>query len=851
MPRDIARRFAQEMEQGGAAPSAGGVDSAMALLAEAWRHRGHLEARLDPLGRASPARVAELDPAFYGLPPGSEAALRAVYGGSIGWEFSYIHDRARRDWLQAQAEAPAAPDSRIQRDLLALLKRGQAFEETLQGRLPGAKLFGLAGGDGFLVAVETIFRASLRAGVEEVVMGGMHRGRFALLAVLLEKPLVPLIAEITGKSPLPQGMQASSDVPYHLGYSGEREIDGKRLRLTVSPHPSHLQVIGVVAQGRTRGKQALRGEDGKRQVLPLLLHTDASFAGQGIVAELFQLSKVAPFDLGGTIHVIINNQLGFTTLPEEGRSARYCTDIAKLVEAPVLHVNGDDVEALYHAASVAAAYRTRFGSDILLDIVCYRRHGHNEIDEPRFTQPAMYRAIDERPPLAALYQASLAQRGVDTAPGEQAAADMTAAVKAAFDGAAGFEVNDAGSFHGIWQGFRSGSAADMLAFTETGLPIDTLKAIGRSLTTAPDGFTLDRKVARFLDQRRESIETGQGIDWATGEAMGFASLLAEGTPLRFGGQDSLRGAFTQRHLFIHDSASEKRHCVLDPLAQQGGALCEVFNTPLIEYAVLAYEYGCSLTDPRRLIVWEAQFGDFLNIAQAIFDQFVAGGEDRWLRSSGLTILLPHGLDGGGPDHSTGHPERLLAACAQGNIQIANVSTPANFFHLLRRQMRRDFRKPLVVLTPKALLRQKACVSALAEFGPGTGFQPLIPDSAAQKAQRLILCTGKIYYELAAERAARGLESQVALARIEQLYPLPEEGLRALFAAHAGADLVWCQEEPANMGYFTHLDRPLEALSGRTLRCVSRPAVPSPATGLKYGHEAERKAVLDAALSGLD
>lgn len=830
----MARYLAQMLERDGA-PAASDNGT---LLAEAWRQRGHLAARLDPLGLSEPPAVPELDPAAYGLPPGAEAPWRGLYGGSIGWEFAHIHVGEKRRWMQARAEAPALPDDATRRDLLALLKRGQAFEETLQGRLPGAKLFGLAGGDGFLAVVETIFRRSLALGVEEVVMGGMHRGRLALLAVLLEKPLTALVAEVTGKSPLPQGMQASSDVPYHLGYSGERVIDGKRLRLAVSPHPSHLQVVGVVAQGRTRGKQALRGEGGKGQVLPLLLHTDASFAGQGIVAELFQLSKVAPFDIGGTIHVVINNQLGFTTMPEEGRTARYCTDIAKLVEAPVLHVNGDDVTALWRAACVAAEWRARFGGDILLDIVCYRRHGHNEIDEPRFTQPAMYKAIDSRPPLADLYAGELRGGGLDIAAAEQAGPAMAEAVKAAFDAAAGYAVNDAGWFRGAWQGFRSGGVDDMLAFVETGLPLDRIRQIGRALTEAPADYALDRKVARFLDQRRESIESGQGIDWATGEALGFASLLAEDVPVRFGGQDSARGAFTQRHLFVHDTASERRHCVLGPQA-------EIFNTPLIEYAILAYEYGHSLTDPNRLVAWEAQFGDFLNIAQAIFDQFVACGEDRWLRSSGLTILLPHGLDGGGPDHSTGHPERLLAACARGNIQIANVSTPANFFHLLRRQMKRDFRKPLVVLTPKALLRHKGCVSAIDEFGPGTGFRALIPDAVA-RPERLILCTGKIYYDLAAERAARKLEQSVALVRLEQLYPLPEEELRALLAGHRKADLVWCQEEPANMGYFTHLDRPLEALAGRRWRYAGRPAVPTPAVGVKYWHEAERKAVLDAA-----
>jgi len=848
VPRDMARRLAQLFEAGDALAPSSAAGGGMALLAEAWRHRGHLAARLDPLGLTEPAPVPELDPAAYGLPAGSDTALRAAYGGSIGWEFGHIHDGGKRAWLQAQAEGAAATPSDEQRlALLGLLARGHALEEILQGRLPGAKMFGLAGGDGFLAVVESVIRESVRQGTEEVLMGGMHRGRFTLLATILEKPLVSLVADLLGKPALPAGIEASSDVPYHLGYSGERMIEGKRVWLSASPHPSHLQLVGVVTQGRSRGKQILLGADGKRQVLPLLLHTDASFAGQGIVAELFQLSKLPPYDLGGTIHVIINNQLGFTTMPEEGRSARYCTDIAKLVEAPVLHVNGDDVEALFRAATVAAQWRARFGSDILIDIVCYRRLGHNEIDEPRFTQPQMYRAIDARPPLATLYREQLAGRGLDVAAADAETETLRQAIKDAFETAKGYEVNDPGWFRGVWQGYRSAGEADMVEFVETGLPLDELRAIGKALTAPPSDYALDRKVARFLDQRRAAIETGEGIDWATGEALGFASLLAEGFPLRFGGQDSMRGAFTQRHLFVHDSENPRRHCVLDPLAEKGGVACEAFNTPLIEHAVLAFEYGHTLADPGRLIVWEAQFGDFLNVAQPVFDQFVVCGEDRWLRSSGLVMLLPHGLDGGGPDHSTGHPDRLLGLCARGNIQLANISTPANFFHLLRRQMQRDFRKPLVVLTPKALLRTKACVSTLEEFGPGTGFRALIPDDRAKKADRLILCTGKIYYELAAERAARGLEEKVALARLEQLYPLPEAELKALFAAHPKAELVWCQEEPANMGYFTHLDRTLEKLAGRTLRYAGRSAVPTPAVGVKYWHEAERKAVLGSAL----
>ncbi|MEB2319550.1 MAG: hypothetical protein OZ935_12905 [Pseudomonadota bacterium] len=555
VPRDMARRLAQLFETGGAASQSPVAGEGMALLAEAWRHRGHLAARLDPLGLTEPEPVLELHPGAYGLPAGSEAGLRAAYGGSIGWEYGHVHDGARRAWLQAQAEGAAAMPSEEERlALLCLLERGHALEGAL--------------------------------------------------------------------------------------------------------------------------RQAIRD---------------------------------------------------------------------------------------------------------------------------------------------------------------------------AFDAANDHRVDDPGWFRGALHGYRSAGESGMSGFVETGLDPEELRAIGSALTTPPEDYALDSKVVRFLDRRRASIETGEGIDWATGEALGLASLLAEGFPLRFSGQDSMRGAFTQRHLFVHDTGQSRRHCVLDPLAEKGGVVCEAFNTPLIEHAVLAFEYGLSLADPKRLVVWEAQFGDFLNVAQPAFDQFVVCGEDRWLRCSSLVMLLPHGLDGGGPDHSTGYPERLLGSCARGNIQVVNVSTPANFFHLLRRQMKRDFRKPLVVLTPKALLRNKACVSTLAEFGPGTGFRTLIPDDAVQQAAKLILCTGKIHYELAADRKARGLDGSVALARLEQLYPLPEAELKALFDAHPKADLVWCQEEPANMGYFTHLDRQLERLAGRPLRYAGRPAVPTPAVGVKHWRESERDAVLEAAL----
>ncbi len=828
---------------------------AAAALTEAYRMRGFLRANLDPLGLTKAPVLPELAPANYGLiGPAAHAVvadLERTYCGSIGWEIGHIHDTALRRWLVAEAEAAdqGLPNDAQRTEILELLARAVAFEAGMAQRYPGGRMFGLGGAETFLVALEATLGESARLGVEEVVIGGMHRGRFNMLANVLGKPIGQLVAEVLGSPAVPDGIACSSDVSYHLGYSGELEIAGHRLHISTSPHPSHLQLAPIISQGRARAKQSALGPRGPQAVLPLLLHTDASFAGQGLVAEMLQLSGLPPFHLGGTIHIVINNQLGFTTTPGEGRTARAPTDIARLVEAPVLHVNGDDPEAVWRTGLIAANWRSIFGRDIIINLVCYRRPGHNEIDEPRFTQPLMYKAIDDRMPVDQLYAARLQAAGRDISAAEQARAEISEVLSEAFRAAKSWKVNQADWFDGAWKGLRAGSEADMLAHVPTGVHTPRLKALGTTITTPPTGFDVDPKVARFLDERRRSIDDGHAITWATAEALALASLVAEGTPVRFGGQDTVRGAFTQRHLEIHDQTTGHRHLVVQPAAATDVAV-EIHNTPLIEHAVVCYEYGVSIADPRRLVIWEAQFGEFLNYAQAVFDQAIACGEDRWLRSSGLVILLPHGLDGGGPDHSTARPERLLAACAGANLHVVNASTPANYFHALRRQMHRPFRKPLVVLSPKALLRHRGCQSLLAEMAEGTGFRHVIDEPTNTPARRVILCTGKIYYDLEAERQRRGLEPHVVLIRLEQLHPLPAAELAQALAPHAGAELVWCEEEPENMGYFTHLDRRLERLAGRTFRRAGRPAVATPAVGVKYWHEAEIKAVMDAALGGL-
>lgn len=831
----------------------GEADAGRRGLIAAYRAQGHLAARLDPLEQREPETLAALDPASHGLEASAAKPLldrlRAVYRGPLGWESAHIHDEARRRWLIAQAERPGAGKiaPEMARAMLALVARAHFFEDMLGHRLPGAKLFGLGGAESFLACLEAILIESSGHGVGEVVVGGMHRGRFNLIANTAGKPLTPLISEILGAPPVPPGIAHSGDVSYHLGYSGTRMVGGKPMRFSVSPHPSHLQIAPTISLGRARAKQTMAGPGGAGAVLPLLLHTDAGFSGQGIMMEMFQFARLKPFDVGGAIHVIINNQVGFTTSPEEGRSSRYCSDIGRIAGAPVIHVNGDDVAAVVRAGQTAARYRAEFASDVVIEIVCYRRPGHNEIDEPRFTQPVLQSLIDARPPVHEIFARQIEATGIETDIANVEAA-YRAEIDAAFKAAPGYEPNDPDCFAGAWEGLRAGTEAEMTEFTETGIAPDRLKALGAALTAPPEGFALEPKVARFLAQRLQSIETGEGINWASAEALALASLLDEGTPVRLGGQDTMRGAFTQRHLALHDQATGARHIVLDGLAR-AEAQAEIFNTPLSEFGPLTFDYGISLADPRRLVVWEAQFGEFLNVAQAVFDQCIACGEDRWRRASGLVILLPHGLDGGGPDHSTARPERLLAACAGGNLQIVNASTPANFFHALRRQMHRPFRKPLVVLTPKYLLRHKDCVSPLADFASGTGFRAVIGDDAVPAAKKVILCTGKVYYALKEARRERGLDSDVALVRIEQLYPFPRAALEEALAPHKGAEIIWCQEEPRNMGYYAALDRTLEEVAGGRVAYAGRPAVATPAVGTKEQHKNEEAALVEAALGG--
>ncbi|MFV0473683.1 MAG: 2-oxoglutarate dehydrogenase E1 component [Pikeienuella sp.] len=836
----------------GERPPAGRADE----LIIAFREDGHLAARLDPLSAAAPAHArldrlkagAGREPVEWTLGgrPGKGTAgelvrlLEQVYCGGAALESRQIEDAEARDWLaerfeRAMLEPPGADD-------LARAFRGvgmaDAFESFVRLKFPTKKRFGSEGAEGALLVLREIIRHAALGGAEEIVMGGMHRGRLATLATVLGKNVATLLAEIKGRDLTEGGPDYTGDVPYHLGHVTEAEFDGHPVRLSIAPHPSHLMVVGPVATGLARARRQVGA------AMCLLMHTDAAFAGQGLTAELAQLSRLDGYDVGGTIHLVVNNQIGFTTSPSEGRPARYCTDIAKLTGAPALHVNGCDPAALLAAAAVAADWRRRYARDIFIDVVCYRRNGHNELDEPRFTQPRIWAGIDARPAVAQGFRERLQERAPERAATvEREIDDFQAEMRAAFDRIDAERPNSAPDFQPGWAALPRPTVRDLLAPVATGLPLARLREIGLAASRIDPALKVHPKVEKFYALRRRALEDGEGLDFASAEALAFASLIAEGGEVRLTGQDSLRGTFTQRHLRVFDQTGPESAMPL------GGPGLEVHNSPLSEYAALGFEYGHSLSDPGALTIWEAQFGDFLNGAQIVVDQYIATAEAKWGLRSGLVVLLPHGLEGQGPDHSSCRPERILQACANGALIFANPTTPANYFHMLRRQLRANWRKPLFIAAPKSLLRAPAARSALAEFGEGAHVRATIYDGPAAP-ERLALCSGKIAHELAAMRREQGLEDRVGVLRIEQLYPLDLEAVAATVTSSGAKTLVWCQEEPLNQGAWRHIrdalmdERP--DLAAR-LGVIARPAMPAAAGGSIDRHEAEQAALIRRAL----
>ena len=868
-------------------------DSVRALmLIRAYRMRGHFHAKLDPLGIEAPRDREELDPRSYGFTEadfdrkifldhvlGLEyGTLREIvqicertYCQTLGVEFMHISNAAQKAWIQERIEGPDkeisfTPEGR--RAILNKLIEADGFEKFCDTKFTGTKRFGLDGGESLIPALEQIIKRGGNLGVKEIVFGMPHRGRLNVLTQVMGKPHRALFHEFKGGSANPDSVEGSGDVKYHLGASSDREFDGNNIHLSLTANPSHLEIVDPVVMGKVRAKQDQHGDppDMRISVLPLLMHGDAAFAGQGVVAECFSLSDLKGYRTGGSLHFIVNNQIGFTTYPRYSRSSPYPSDVAKMIDAPIFHVNGDDPEAVVFAAKVAIEFRQKFHKPVVIDMFCYRRHGHNEGDEPAFTQPVMYKKIASHPTTLEIYAKRLVADGVMTE-GEvdKAKADWRARLDAEFEAGAGYKPNKADWLDGKWAGFKIADQEEDARRGVTGVDLAVFKEIGRKITKVPDGFRVHRTIQRFLDNRAKAIDSGIGIDWATGEALAFCTLLQEGHHVRLSGQDSERGTFSQRHSVLIDQEDESRYTPFNHLGGEDTGHYEVINSLLSEEAVLGFEYGYSLAEPNALALWEAQFGDFANGAQVVFDQFISSGERKWLRMSGLVCLLPHGYEGQGPEHSSARLERYLQMCAEDNMQVVNPTTPANYFHVLRRQLHREIRKPLILMTPKSLLRHKRAVSRLDELGKSATFHRILYDDAQMlpdekiklvpddKIRRVVLCSGKVYYDLYEEREKRGIDD-IYLMRIEQLYPVPLKALVQEFGRFKNAEMVWCQEEPRNMGSWHFIESYLEWVLNQTNaankrpRYAGRPASAATATGLMSKHLAQLKALLDDALN---
>jgi 2-oxoglutarate dehydrogenase E1 component len=858
------------------------LDSIRAImLIRAYRARGHMIARLDPLNLTKQESYPELDPQTYGfaeedydrpifiydvlgLPYATlneiMERLRKTYCGTIGIEFLHIQDPTRKLWLQKRVEGEGElglgepiHDIKWKKRILKQLTSAELFEQFLHTKYPAAKRFGLDGGESLIPGLEEMLHRSSELGIEEVVLGMSHRGRLNVLANILGKPYRAIFSEFQGANPQPDQVQGSGDVKYHLGSSTNRHFNGNKIHISLTANPSHLEAVDPVVVGKVRAKQTQYHDEERSKIMGLLLHGDAAFSGQGIVAETFLLSQLHGYQTGGTFHVIINNQIGFTTAPAFARSTAHCSDLAMIVQAPIFHVDADDPEAVVKVMRLAAEYRHTFKSDVVVDLVCYRRFGHNEADEPAFTQPLMYKAIGTHPLIRQIYVKQLIQEGSITQ-------DEATAIERSihrdlhdnFQESTTYKPLNADWLSGKWEGFEPKTGKEKPI--PTGVKKETLVAIGKALSQVPKNFHLHPKLNRFLSSRLQMVTENHPIDWSMGEALAFASLLMEGHVVRLSGQDSGRGTFSQRHAVLRDQETDEKYISLNHLSSSQ-AQFEVWDSPLAEESVLGFELGYSLAEPKALVLWEAQFGDFANGAQVIIDQFISAGESKWLRMSGLVMLLPHGYEGQGPEHSSARLERYLQLCGDDNMEVVNCTTPANYFHALRRQLHRNYRKPLIVMTPKSLLRYKLAVSSLSDFDTNKHFQDVIPDSlySPRDVKRVILCSGKVYYDLMAKREESGIQD-IAIVRLEQFYPFPHKTLVNILEPYKMADVVWCQEEPMNMGGWTFLDRRLEGAlieaksQAKRPLYVGRPEAASPATGLLSRHNFEQNLLISQALN---
>jgi len=874
-----AAKAGKAMDDGAIERAAGDSIRAM-MLVRTYRVRGHLAADLDPLGLSQQEIPADLTPEYHGFTGealdrpvylggtlGLEwatvrelvATLRANYCGHVGIEYMHISDVDERRFLQERIEGPDrvirfTPEGK--KAILAAVIRGEEYERFLGKKYVGTKRFGLDGGESMIPALEAVIKYGGSLGVREIIYGMSHRGRLNVLANVMAKPYRVIFHEFSGGTANPEDVGGSGDVKYHLGTSTDREFDGIKVHMSLVPNPSHLEAVDPVVLGKTRAQQAIRDDlAAHEQVLPVLIHGDAAFAGQGIVWECLGFSGVRGYNTGGCLHFIINNQIGFTTSPQFARSSPYPSDVAKGIQSPILHVNGDDPEAVTWACKLAIEYRQRFSHDIVIDMWCYRRFGHNEGDEPSFTQPLMYARIKQHPRVSDVYAARLTDEGViDAQTAPHMRYEFEALLTGEFDGAKSYKPNEADWFGGRWSGLHK-PADPETARRNVATAIDRklFDSLGRTLTTVPADLPIHATLARVIDAKRAMFESGEGFDWATAEALAFGSLVTEGYGVRLSGQDSGRGTFSQRHAIWVCQQTERKFI---PLCELPHGKFEVYDSPLSEYGVLGFEYGFASADPRTLVCWEAQFGDFVNGAQIVIDQYIAAGEAKWLRANGLVLLLPHGFEGQGPEHSSARLERFLQLCADDNIQVCNITNPANYFHVLRRQMLRPFRKPLVIMTPKSLLRHPLAKSSADEFTATSHFKRILSDRVDipdAKVRRLVLCSGKVAFDLFEARDGEQL-GDVSIVRLEQLYPFPGEPLTVRLKRMKNLkEVIWCQEEPRNNGAWFFVASRIEIAladaghAGMRPTYVGRGRAASPATGLASRHAEQQQALVMEAL----
>ena len=853
----------------------------VSTLTRAYRIRGHMIANLDPLSLLKREEHSELKPETYGLSKKDEnkkifldgtlgmetsnlkeiiKSLKEIYCGNIGYEFMHMADPKERSWIRERIEGKEKGIKFTENGKRAILNKlieAEGFEKFLHIKFVGTKRFGLDGAESLIPALEQIIKRGGHLGVKEVKIGMPHRGRLNVLANMMQKPFRVIFKEFFGEK-IDSKKDFEGDVKYHLGASANREFDGNLVHISLTDNPSHLEAVNPIVLGQVRAKQYFHKDKERKKVIPVLIHGDAAFAGQGVVAECFAMSGLPGHNTGGTIHIIVNNQIGFTTAPRFARSSPYPSDLAKMVEAPILHVNGDDPEAVVHCAKIATEFRQKFNRDVVIDMVCYRRFGHNEGDEPSFTQPLMYKKIRTHPSTLQIYGKKLNAQGlISQQEIESQQRKFKDFLNKEFTNARSYKEKMTW-FDGVWSRFKPEIGKDKRGIT--GVEKKELINIGKKITEIPKNFSLHKTLMKIFENKRKMFTDGKQIDWATAESLAFGTLLNEGFSVRLSGQDTGRGTFSQRHAVLRNQENHDRYVPLQHVAKNQKKF-EVIDSLLSELGVLGFEFGYSLSEPETLVLWEAQFGDFANGAQVVIDQFISSAESKWSRASGLVMLLPHGYEGQGPEHSSARLERFLQLCAQENLQVVNCTTPANYFHLLRRQMRRDFRKPLIIMTPKSLLRHKKCVSNLEDFTKKTRFHRILIDHSYlpeskfiklkkdNKIKKVIMCSGKIYFDLL-EAREKSKDDSVVFIRIEQLYPFPAKHLAKELSRYKNAKFYWCQEEPMNMGAWNtskyYIDRTLEIIQvkGEKVKYIGRNAAASPATGNLNKHLAEQKEILE-------